>query len=352
MPPQVPPKLPPIPEIVVPGSRPPPPSIDQRRRFEPSPVRPGGFFPDFDFDPGFLAGAGFLAPALQPAIEEVIVTAPRPVPVPAASPSLLGRLATGTAGFFALIGGTLLAKITDEISQQRLEAEFAEMMAPDAFVPGDTPVLPMQPEVLPEIVVKARRPLPDFVLPPLPQFIEFGTDPAIMIPFLPRFLPDVAVPQIDTEIVTPTLPEIAPAPRPATIPRPVRAPTRSPQVAPLQNPLARPLADPLPAPQPFTAPSPSLQPFVSPLTSVQPTVRPSTRSRTRTRTRTRTQPQARPLTELQRRLCPPCTTTDKKKRKKKRTVCYKKLVKEHAFPSQDEEFNWVRIDCFTGRELS
>ena len=37
--------------------------------------------------------------------------------------------------------------------------------------------------------------------------------------------------------------------------------------------------------------------------------------------------------------------------KKKRTVCWKKLVKEARFESQDKVSKWIKINCDTGREL-
>ncbi|MCP5092857.1 MAG: hypothetical protein GY949_18240 [Gammaproteobacteria bacterium] len=47
------------------------------------------------------------------------------------------------------------------------------------------------------------------------------------------------------------------------------------------------------------------------------------------------------------RRCPPCEEEELEPR----TECFKKLVIEKTLPDQDETFNWIEVDCFTGKEI-
>lgn len=335
----------PIPEIIVIGD-PIGPGVSPRSL----PGRSIGFT-DLPFgfireEPGEFPGRlGFLPPALPQVIEEVVVTAPRSAPPPTPVP----RLPLGMASIFAVAGGFIASKFLEEISQQALEREFEELMAPDAFVPGDTPVIPMQPEVIPEVVVTARR--PPLRVAPMPQFFPRFSDPDpwVLQPIIPRELPR---PQVDVEVipdVAPAAPEI-PSPQRFTVPLPlptvVPMPQTTPEIVPGAQPRIRP-ATPLPSPGPEISPIPGTRadPQIQPGTSLGPL--------TQLRTETLTFPETRPLpgTLPQQGLCPPCPKTKEEEQETPRSQCFKKLVKEGLFPSMDQSYEWAEIDCFTGREL-
>lgn len=296
--------------------------------------------------PGQVAPvAGFVAPALAPAIEEIIVTAPRPTAPPVATPNWAAGLSR--SGFALAIAGVIgytAKEILDDLGEQQLERAYRELIATPATPKPDTPVIVEQPKPIPEVTVTAKRPFPQVA--PAPIFFPGrydDVDPWTMQPVVPRVSPQIRPDvKIDTEITTPTAPQVAPAP-PAVLPAPSPfvAPTTAPQTQ--VRPSLRPEIQTQPWVDPLTQVNPTVQP------SVSPSVRPSTSTRTRTRTRSAVDPWAMPQTQPATRTtqCPPCVKT--KKRDKARDRCYKKLVKEGLYESWDESYNWVEIDCLTGR---
>jgi hypothetical protein len=307
----------------------------------------------------------FLAPAAVPqVIEEIIVTAPKPT-APAtvpAGPGLMSRL--GIAGIVGTVLGLTTKEILDEISEQRLEEAYSELMAPDAFVPADTPVEPMpQPEPIPEIIVTAPRlrTISRYIRLPMPQFFprEFEFDPWVMQPIVPRTMPEtrpdvIVAPDFPNPVipeVAPTLPAVAPTTFPAQVTTPETEifPNVRPDLAP--STLPQPDVQPLPLPQPQPQPTPDTSPDTStnPLTGVQPSV--GTFAQVGTGLGTSFFPFAvvQPEAQAKAQRCPPCK--DKKKREKPRKECWKKMVKEGLYSSWDEEYQWVPIDCITGREI-
>lgn len=172
-----------------------------------------------------------------------------------------------------------------------------------------------------------------------------GDDP--LPPTKPPGFPLLPVP-LPTEIEIPAPerlpdPRTRPTPTPAPTPKPAPAPRRVPRPTPTPRrvPFGIPLPFRFPAPRPISAPSPV------PLTPVGPgrvdlpsTIEDPTSFAA---------PQPFTSTPQDVSRCPPCKAEEEPDTP--RTECFKKLVKENVFPSQDEVFNWVEIDCFTGREL-
>lgn len=226
-----------------------------------------------------------------------------------------------------------------------LEAETEGALAPPP-PPGRTPALSDIP----------RFPFPDPAEEPL------GDDP--LPPTTPPGTPMVPVP-VDLPTGDPvTAP--APAPLPAPIPAPVVSPPTLPVPGTKPAPTARPGTPPSPAPTPLPSPSPRPRvvprgvpaPFLIPFAVPSPSPRFATPTFDPTPITpqlpdpidlTSFDPTALPFripTPTNR--CPPC---DKEDLDEPRTECFKKLVKEGLFPSQDEVFNWIEIDCLTGSEL-
>ena len=201
-----------------------------------------------------------------------------------------------------------------------------------------------------EITVTATRmeQAQALAFPPQPQFWPYEVDPD---PWIMQPVPAQPAPLSPDVVVTPealpeVMPEIAPAP-PLTVPAP-RPAIAPPLVFPFVSPEIRPGLAPQIQTSPLTSPQASPLPSTQPGVSAQPV--PATRPITRTTTQARMQP----LAQMQPALggsgvCPPCR--DEKETKEPRTECYKKLVKESFLPELDETYNWVEIDCFTGREL-
>ena len=299
-------------------------------------------FPVPGSGPGIFA---FVPPVVPKVVEEIIVTAPRPG-APVVGPTLGATFAS--LGIATVIGFTA-REILDELGEQMLEREFAELMAPDAFRPGDTPVVVTKPETIPEIIVTAKRldVIRDFYLPPMPQF-DFPDKDLIILP-RPQVQPQPQPTLPDVEIAPITAPQIQPATPPRIPRRPpsrIRTPRRTRIETQTQTEI---LTQTQTQVQPFTLTSP----LTSPLAQALPSLSPASRARTRTRTRTRTQTLAQRLRGLVGAgspvtTCPPCPKKDKEK---PRSRCYKKLVKEAFLPSLDKEYDWVEINCYTGREL-
>ena len=281
----------------------------------------------------------FVPPAVPIVIDEIVATATRVSRVPTFLGA--GGLLTGAA--------FLGAAIVDRLSQLRLD-EAGRVATRETFPGPDTPVVTIpQAEVLPEVIVTARRiPTRPTVDPTMFTFISPDQDPFEMVPVVPRILPqvptadpgDLAVPQ---EI--PTIPRV----RPTVFPLPLEIPLVAPRIRPGV------FTDPAVRPQPFTNPliDPQVDPQVDPetradpLTLIDPRVvgSPGPTAFPFRLPLFQTDPkQARPAN------CPPCKKP-KKEKEKERKRCFKKLVKEGLFPSDDQEFRWVPIDCFTGREL-
>jgi len=322
---------------------------------------PSGIPPFFDF-PSSRGGSttrgggtstAFVPPILPTIIEEIIVTAPRPVPVSPLAPSLLTRF--NLASFLAVLGGTLFAEILRDISQADLDESLRRFKAVGKRPKSDTPVLTIQPEVLDVVTVTARRLQPRTLFPSqllvrAPQVIfTEQIDFREMVVMTPFFLPETAP-------AAPTVPGPVRVPLPLGIPLPVTLPLglplpfALPAAQPLGDPVSQPLADPvaLPFAQPLADPlaDPLAQPFAQPvvgpkvftpvLTAPQPVGVPS--------------PLAQPTFDIAGQVCPPCTKVDEQP-EEPRLECFKKLVKESIFPQFDESFNWTEIDCFTGQEL-
>lgn len=354
----------PIEEIIVTGRRTPAPST-------PPPSGAETFFDTFERDldslddreaaqeraiEEFEARQAFVAPVAVlpqvitdiltavPVIEEIIVTAPRPtLPL-----GLFGGFLTGAA----IVG----AEIAREISQQRLDESYRAFQNVQPRAP-DSPVATIQPEVMTEIIVRARRPiLRPGLLPTGYQFLSPDADPFEMETIAPRFFPDTPqIPEISPQFPDlapeipqprPTItPQIAP-PRPQILPeirpdireapdifeQPLATPQPLPQPLPVPDILPQPFAPP--APTPLTPVSPGLVGFPSPFQFAQPFAQPD------------------PNFDVRTKKCkPPTKTKCKKKKEKARTECYKQLVKQGRFKKDDKIYNWVPIDCTTGREL-
>jgi hypothetical protein len=327
----------PIDEIIVKGQKPPRPggaddyirlTIEQQKKgLPPSPTW------------------GFLAPALTPAIEEIIVTAPKPGPA-----SIVTKLGVGSAAGW-LLGAVLGVYELDKYRRQ-LENEKDYESKRDAEKRRMNRLALEKP--LPEVTVTAPKafapPAEPYVLPQIQPLITPDFDPFIMVPFAPVVMPQVAIPAAIPAIEIPpiTAPQI-PRVTPTTTPRRVAVPFSIPWQTPL--PQTRPTTQPARRVSPQTVPQtrPTTKPATQPRTSTRPRVDPRTRSVPRTRDLTQSQAQELSLPSLQSgtKKCPPCT----KEKKKPRTKCFKKLVKEHLYPDKDTSYNWTQIDCLTGREL-
>lgn len=358
--------MPLVPEIIVRGTR----LIQPEPTFARPPAVPPGSTPsagEGDVGPRFRdpPDMGFVPPPVPPQlIPEIVVRGTTPARPP---------VGIGTApnvpllGLFAVIGGTLVANILRDVSQRRLD-EAGELALRPVPAGPDSPLqtLPTFDSV---ITVTARRPsLFQTVFPqgltfaPQPQpLITPDFDPSILVPILPRVQPlPAALPTVD--IPRPTSPQPTRTPAnvptrffPATIPT-IRPTRTTPFISPQRSPATTPQVSPRPATQPSPGLLPGVSPAVSPAVGPQIATNPLTQSRTgllqSLRRRLQRQPfaQATPLAAGGQ--CPPCPPCRKdEKAEEARSQCYKKLVKEGLFPSMDRSFEWVEIDCLTGREL-
>lgn len=293
----------------------------------------------------------FAPPVLPLPITEIVVTAQRTttaVPRPFVS-------AGGSAGILAFAG--VLASFFDQLGENLLQSAGFQATREVFQKTKDTKVQTI-PEVIPEIVVTARRGDMRSLFPqvaPMP-LLPGDYDPFIMIPISPVRVPlpqpDLPVIPGEVTIPTPTAPRILPVTIPVPTPTPFGIPfafpvpivspsTRpgvSPRVAPLPfpTPLGVPVPTPVPTPIPVPTPVPTPTGIPNPLTGSRPGVVPL--------------PQPSPQTTGN---CPPCPKPKKckKEKEKPRDQCFKKLVKEKLLPSQDESYEWTEIDCLTGREL-
>ena len=308
------------------------------------PIDPG----DFGLESLVPITPAFVAPPAIQAVEEIVVTAKRGPTAPRRM-KLPARLKFGTLRLLGLLGLGVSAAAMLEGERKRRQAE------EDALARAETEArrqmklaqetlrtLP-QAQPIPEIVVRAKRSLLPQVLP-WPIWPDPDADPAFSPTVEPRFLPEPAPapePQIEIQPVAPP-----------TIPQPTRQPATRPRIRPGTMPLTRPGASPLVQPMPFPQPIPSPSPAAQPVPFTQPGARP--RARAAPRPLTRSEPQPLPFadpSQVRRPDCPPCPKPSEEEKDEFRTQCYKKLVKEAFHSEFDESFNWVEIDCYTGREL-
>ncbi len=307
-------------------------------------------------------------------MEEVVTKAKR-IPKPTYLTRLLGPLSAATS--VAELG----AMISDQISQTRLDEAGREATATD-FPGPDTAVRTIQPERIPEIVVKAKRvsqraARPKFNFPTARVLSGVGTFAELMaIPSKigePRPLdlseiqataPDLSKIRVESsalpDALQATLPETSPtrktktqaqkAPPTVTLPTlfswPVTAirnklKTKTQmQKSPPNNVLPVVFRDPIVKTAPMPIPNPLLD--NAPPDKFRPT--------RLTRSQPRVVPFRVPRTQTARAgFCPPCPK--KTKTVKKRRECWKKLVREFADPRRDKVYKWERIDCKTGRPI-
>lgn len=294
-----------------------------------------------------------LLPLRGDLIEEIIVTAKKPAAKAASRAFIRGLL--GTAGGAITGVATVGAMMAEEISQQKLDEAFAELMK-EPVKPKDTPVRVKQDEPIPEIIVKAKRPRkrPRFRFLPERQLIgDVFTDvmsrPAFDTP---------TVQDIEIKVDSPTLPEIFPDPIPKFD---LRTQTQrrserrtSPRTRTRTQPRPRALPQTLAELLPDTSPNPLQTTFAQPKTKPKTKTQPK-RKRPSTRTLlTGFQPGmlTSPLPQTAPQMagfCPPCPKPTRTV--KKRNKCYKTLVKEARDPRRDKKYRWIEIDCDTGREL-
>ena len=307
----------------------------------------------------------FVAPPLATPIDEIVVTAKAASDLPK-SPAVqtfqTARAARGL-GWLGAIAGGIYALDWYAKRVQREEDEARAKYLRDAELQR------LAEQMSVDVTVTARRPAESvYTLPPLPQFQKPDPDFEVLRPIIitepaaaPATLPEVEIAPITAPAIQPSIPAVAPRPgvlpellpyvSPVEMPLPGTVPEISPTTQPARR--VRPSTEPLVSPQPSTAPSPSTSPQVQPFTSTQPATQRRTSTRQQTRRLTRRQREVLPLAEamgnLQNasRYCKPCD----EEKDKPRTQCWKKLVKEHMYPELDEEYEWVRIDCLTGREL-
>lgn len=295
--------------------------------------------------PEDLGIAGLAAVALDVPPPPPPTPVPRPTLtlVPKAPPPTIPEIVvkaqrlTGASTAFAAILGSLGSLIIRDISQQRLDLALAEFMAPDPFVPGDTPVIVQRERPIPEITVTATRAEQlrgALKIPPYPTFTPFDPPPLEVTPPLPLEVP-LSPPEM--------FPDLAPPP----------APTSPPQEFPEPGPGAVPFSPPGAVPFRLPERGPGIIPFRQPGDFPKPDLRrnPLTRRQRRRVGSITFQPFAgaqlspEAQADTARKRCKKC------KEDKPRTRCYRKMVKESRMPKNDTEFRWAEISCRTGREI-
>jgi len=255
----------------------------------------------------------------QKAIDNIIVVGKKST----AARAVAGGLASGIIGV-----ADVIAMISDKVSQKKLDDTFAELMAQDVRPRPDTPLKTIpkkkdqeqsKPKPIDEIIVRGKRKIDRSARTPtnLRQLLRVGM--GSLVPRSPVF-----------ELEPPKLPKKAPQPRLRTQPERNPLDPRLPLgilFARLPDRLPATLTDPIGIP-PTGRPVRTREPEPNPRAAIFP--------------RLQTQPERAAF-------CPPCPKESK--RRKKRNICYKQLVKQRRDPRQDIKYNWVRIDCDTGREL-
>lgn len=251
--------------------------------------------------------AADMARKIEAALPEIVVTGRRIAPI-------VGRVLGPVVNIVDIV-----SQVATEFSIQRLD-EAGRLATQTVESRRDSPVQTMQPEVLPEIVVKAQRIVPRTLTQTLDFSLPRTTLPQVLLP--KSFLFPSQTPTAEPKI---------------TVPKPKlrqRSETKTQQLT-----------------QILTGTLPQIQ-FLT---------NPKNISRSRLlrigRTGTRTDQLTRDLTGVQTRVlsspklaqtqCPPC----KQKRKKNRTKCYKTLVKQKLNPANDKVYKLVQINCDTGREI-
>lgn len=219
--------------------------------------------------------AAFVAPAITPVLEPIVVTAQSSAG--SVATSILPTL--GALGSAALISGAVfygIGQLFDYAAQPNrrdrrkpiIDYGGGPFVIPDVAIPSEdfAPVeIPLEPapELLPEVQVFAPRPAP--IIAPTPTFYPEenpGAQREAGVP--PRGLPDV--PQLSPAIGRPAgRPRVVPTPR--AIPGPLRrvAPGPSPTPAPSPSPAPAPSPAPGPGPSPSPSPAPSPQPVPRPI---------------------------------------------------------------------------------------
>ncbi len=302
-----------------------------------------------------LKDLAFVSPGVPLVIEEIIATAARP----AAAATIGGAALTGgglwLAGMLG-VGLTLKAAVDSALdthfdnlyrdleAKQKKSDAATKRAAQDATLatiatPSDD--VPPQTETAPQVAPIPVLPNPDvdpWVMVPLRPAVPLPTPNVVTVPDVAPLRPTVPEP-LPLGVPLP-LPLMVPLPTPATIPQPSLRPFVLPVADPLPVALPLPLGSPVPSP----LPQPFAQPIASPLTRVDPTVLGSPQPDPVA------QPFAQPEMKPDLAQCPPCVDK-KQEREDPRAACFKKLVKEGLYPSLDTEFEWVEIDCVTGREL-
>jgi hypothetical protein len=238
-------------------------------------------------------------------IDEIIVTGKRFVS---------GAARIGMRGGFGVVDFVDIgARIADQISRQRLDD--AGRIATRTVPPKpDTPVKTIPAEVIPEIIVRAKRPKPK-----RPKFPEFSRDfPDTSLPFVVEFPNQnpTAAPEISV-----------PTPKPPKKRKPKIVDlmlTDSPGRQFLTNPLNLPRSRLLRIPQRTTRPDnpPGNLTGVGPQVLTSPFLAGGNG-------------------------CAPC----KKPKPKDRKKCFKTLVKQATNPKNDKVFKLVEINCKTGKEI-
>lgn len=202
----------------------------------------------------------------------------------------------------------------------------------------------MQAEGTGDIQLPPGRDLGVGDLPQFPFDLDFdgpvgkGGKPGIPVIIAPIELPEIRI--------EPEIPAPAPLPQPETLPETPTAPSQQPKPAPTKKPAPSPAPAPFRFPWPFPSPfsSPSPLRFRQPLTYFDPRTVPSPPEQPSPQAQA--QPHAFGI-PTQTSQCPPCEDDPDSPRDE----CFKVLVKESLFPSDDERFDWVEIDCLTGKEL-
>lgn len=320
-----------------------------------------------------MFGAGFVGPAANPAvreiIEEVVTKAPRPArPVPLQVSSSTSLLRASNWVVATVLGTAFLESMR---IKTQAEADARARQQNEARRQAR-----LEQETITEVTVTAPRPIaPTRTLPQRPNPFRDLPRPANdpyynprIIPFRPPPRPTIRPPRPPTPpveipgpiITPPTVPTPTPVqPQPISPPAPLPdlprtpVPTRTPRRSPRRDPRRDPTRRPgdLPGSQPGV--NPSLQPSIrfnpNPWIQSVPSRRPQPTQRRGRLTRFGESPLPLPQTDPARRRCPPCKKKEEKE--EERTQCYKKLVKESRFASDDESYNWVAIDCDTGREI-
>ena len=281
--------------------------------------------------------------------------------------AIVGRVGFGAA--IGVIAVELLSEIAKLIQEKRFRALEEAREAEIRMTRGRIEIRErdLRVETLPEaagdltVPPRGRDPalsdIPQFPFPD-PADEPLGDDP------LPDLRPPIgaAIVRFPDELEIPTE---APTPAPVVLPGPDAPTLPAPQTEPEAPPgTATPAPSPSPAPSPFPSPSPPpspaprTAPFALPFAFPTPSAQPRPLTGPGQPTPTPTDVPLPDLTTFEQPgvplqqpvdRCPPCQKDADTQ--EPREECFKKLVKEGLFPDLDETFNWIEIDCFTGKEI-